>query len=480
MFGRKGRSKGAAHIKANTVGTSNEISFNVLENARDNLDSDKNPNVVKVRRAGRSVGVVSLLFSKIRFPSKNEGRSKTSSAVAKAAATAEPSPLPKKTKAARIAAPEKTDAVQASARNSARAAKQERKTARAEAHAQAKEARRRRHAEKHSLSRDEVQSAPYSQETAQAEVERRKKIRRRRRIRLRIVVATGCIAAVCCAGYYFYHQYQLHSDQSSLLAEAMREISAADEGLVQLDELLSDPLGEVDGDDWKQLHGDYSTVKAHLSSASSIASELVPLLADGEMKTAAGQVVDACTARSTMLDVGEEIFDAAAAARQVADDSNSVWNKVLDADSAAREGVSLLSSGSIDASMGSAKEKIGEASTAFSNLITSLADLEASYNGLDFSAQRAYLNKRIEALGYASATAQALIDRDKATASALAEKYNAADAEATKMAADLPEAPAEAVNAAFEKNIETDRQRYSNARYAATQADGIIRDYLGV
>ena len=109
-----------------------------------------------------------------------------------------------------------------------------------------------------------------------------------------------------------------------------------------------------------------------------------------------------------------------------------------------------------------------------------MASVESKYNGLDFSAQRTYLEKRKEALGYAILAAQALIDRDKATAQIQIEKYNAADAEAVKLAEALPDSLSESVESVFEKNIEDDRQRYSNARYAATQADGIIRDYLGV
>ena len=456
MFGRKKPAQGAARIKANTIGTSNEISLNVLENARDDLGDSKKPNVVKVSRVGRSVGVVSLLFSKIRFPSKGSSQS-FSADEGKAAGSSNVKRAERRTSSSRAA----------------------RKAERVQAHAQAKEARQRRHAAKHSLSRENVQDEPYSRETAQAEIERRKRIRRRRRIRLR-VVATACVAAVAFACYYGYHQYQLHAGQSSLLAEAMHEISSADDGLVQLDELLADPIDEVGGDDWSQLHAGYRSMKGHLSSAESIANELIPLLSDGDMKTAAGQVVDACSARTAMLDSGESIFAAAEDAKKTADTANDTWNDVLSADGKAREGISLLSSGSIDDSMSAAKSKIEEASADFSNLMNALAQIESQYKGLDLSAQREYLEKRIEALGYAASTAQALINRDKASASAYAERYNAADAEATKLAAALSDAPAKDVETAFDENVKDERQRYSNARYAATQADGIIRNYLGV
>ena len=89
------------------------------------------------------------------------------------------------------------------------------------------------------------------------------------------------------------------------------------------------------------------------------------------------------------------------------------------------------------------------------------------------------MDKRLEALDYASATAQALLDRNKSEATSQAKLYNEADSAAVKLAAALPTDLSEPVKAAFEKDIEDLRKKYDDARYAASAADDRIRDYLG-
>ena len=68
MFGRKGPITKGAHLKEHTAGTSNELSFDVLDAARRQLD-DKNfdPNAVKVKTPRKGGGMISLLFSKVHF-----------------------------------------------------------------------------------------------------------------------------------------------------------------------------------------------------------------------------------------------------------------------------------------------------------------------------------------------------------------------------------------------------------------------------
>ena len=126
-------------------------------------------------------------------------------------------------------------------------------------------------------------------------------------------------------------------------------------------------------------------------------------------------------------------------------------------------------------------------SEKMNKLITSLLDLAQSDDYTDkleleecnLSKLTEYLDKRLEALDYASATAQALLDRNKSEATSQAKLYNEADSAAVKLAAALPTDLSEPVKAAFEKDIEDLRKKYDDARYAASAADDRIRDYLG-
>lgn len=478
MFGRKGPITKGAHLKEHTAGTSNELSFDVLDAARRQLD-DKNfdPNAVKVKTPRKGVGMISLLFSKVHFAKESieNGQTKAKSGSPITANTSEA----KDPTTSTLLPGKRAKTKDTPKRKSAAAEqRQSRKAARAEARALAKRQKQERYDSKHSLSRA-VNAAPYSNESAQVEVERRKKIRHRRRVRLAATVVVACVVAAGLAGNYAYQRYRLYNDQSELINHAVEEIVSADESVVQLDSLIGDPMTEIKNDAWKELEMNLPAAESHLESARDTSSDLLPVLGEGDMQIVAGQIIDACDARQVMIDSGKSIFEAAEEANGTSDSVAQIWADVLQADSVARDGVALLSAGSLDDSMASAKEKLHEAAASFQNARYELQQLENANANLDLSKLTEYLDKRLEALDYASATAQALLDRNKSEATSQAKLYNEADSAAVKLAAALPTDLSEPVKAAFEKDIEDLRKKYDDARYAASAADDRIRDYLG-
>ena len=478
MFGRKGPITKGAHLKEHTAGTSNELSFDVLDAARRQLD-DKNfdPNAVKVKTPRKGVGMISLLFSKVHFTKESigNGQTKAKSGSPTTANTSEA----KDPKTSMLFPGKRVKTKDTPKRKSAAAEqRQSRKAARAEARALAKRQKQERYDSKHSLSRA-ANAAPYSNESAQVEVERRKKIRHRRRVRLAATVVVACVVAAGLAGNYAYQRYRLYNDQSELINHAVEEIVSADESVVQLDSLIGDPMTEIKNDAWKELEMNLPAAESHLDFARDTSNDLLPVLGEGDMQIVAGQIIDACDARQVMIDSGKSIFEAAEGANGISDSVAQIWADVLQADGVARDGVALLSAGSLDDSMTSAKEKLHEAASSFQNAWYELQQLENANANLDLSKLTEYLDKRLEALDYASATAQALLDRNKSEATSQAKLYNEADSAAVKLAAALPTDLSEPVKAAFEKDIEDLRKKYDDARYAASAADDRIRDYLG-
>lgn len=478
MLGRKGPITKGAHLKEHTAGTSNELSFDVLDAARRQLD-DKNfdPNAVKVKTPRKGVGMISLLFSKVHFTKESIGNGQTK-ATSGSPTTANTSEAKDPTTSTLLPGKRAKTKDTPKRKSAAAEQRQSRKAARAEARALAKRQKQERYDSKHSLSRA-ANAAPYSNESAQVEVERRKKIRHRRRVRLAATVVVACVVAAGLAGNYAYQRYRLYNDQSELINHAVEEIVSADESVVQLDSLIGDPMTEIKNDAWKELEMNLPAAESHLESARDTSSDLLPVLGEGDMQIVAGQIIDACDARQVMIDSGKSIFEAAEGANGTSDSVAQIWADVLQADSVARDGVALLSAGSLDDSMTSAKEKLHEAASSFQNAWYELQQLENANANLDLSKLTEYLDKRLEALDYASATAQALLDRNKSEATSQAKLYNEADSAAVKLAAALPTDLSEPVKAAFEKDVEDLRKKYDDARYAASAADDRIRDYLG-
>lgn len=90
-----------------------------------------------------------------------------------------------------------------------------------------------------------------------------------------------------------------------------------------------------------------------------------------------------------------------------------------------------------------------------------------------------YIDKRLEAQGYASNPNDALIDRDTQAATEHNDAYNNAERQAGELAEKLPEDPDELVVEAFDSKTASSREMYENARSQAQSADAFIRDYLG-
>lgn len=90
-----------------------------------------------------------------------------------------------------------------------------------------------------------------------------------------------------------------------------------------------------------------------------------------------------------------------------------------------------------------------------------------------------YIDKRLEAQGYAIESNDALINRDTQAATEHNDAYNNAEKQAGELAEKLPEDPDELVVEAFESKTASSREMYENARSQAQSADAFIRDYLG-
>ncbi len=466
----------AAHIKANTLGTSNELSFDVLEAAKNRLDSkDGLSNEVVIKKPGKSVGVISLLFSKIPFHSRKdtENGAVVPSADASTGQTVQLS-----------------SAVQGDKLDSKKASSSPETLSFTPIASSAGLAgttlpdssgsgRKKRKKEKKQAS-EAARKPLLTEEDTRIEIDRRKKIRRRHRVRVRLAAAVVIFAALGVGGYMIAQQIQLRTDQSSTFDSAVSAISEVDTDLVVLDELLANPLVKVTDPQWPETRERLNSMRDKLGSSVKKAEILAEEGSTNELRVAARQIIVACEARQAMIDVGEQIFTEASKANDISAQLDSTWATVLTADSTARAAAELLGSSTLDGPMQEAIAKFEDASSQFNEAYQEIERIEEGYANIDLSSYKAYLAYRIEAVGYGIQTAQALVNRDKASASAFAELFNSADGAAVTAATALPSTFKTPVENAFNANIAQYQQQYSEARLNASAADDVIRDYLGV
>ena len=425
----------AAHIKRNTEGTSNEISFSVLDAAKNSLDGEG---------GSSAFGTISLFTlpgkkKHISTPSKDEGLALAQREASRSAARAQ-------------------------SRSERRQRRLEQKRASGVAHGS--------HSAREPRSFD-------------AEVASRKRARKRGRLIVSSVLTVVLLSVAGGLTWWGFGTYQDQQTYKGVLSSAISELSGTDDLLAEIDavvvDLANNDVTSLSVDDMldvqKKVQDGKSTCIDELDAAEEAVGQ-VAINSSSEASNAPDlKVVDTITARQ-MMTSGAAIIDDTVSALQARQEVTKGWQLVLAADGLAREAADIASSAT-SADMQASTEKSQQAIESFSKAKTALQNAEQLFPQLDLSAYMSYIDKRLEAQGYAIESNDALINRDTQAATEHNDAYNNAEKQAGELAEKLSEDPDELVVEAFDSKTASSREMYENARSQAQSADAFIRDYLG-
>lgn len=451
-MGRKGwqgdKFAHAAHIKRHTKGTSNEISFSVLDAAKlameDGKDQLSNPSLLgriplfTLSARKKKVASTPAKEQELVLPGGDPVQADTASAVPQAVSpVAAPPP----------GEPAST-AVVAAALSPARGVKKDK-------------------------TRGETPSV-----SREIEIARRKARRRLYRI---CGIAFVVVVSVCllgAAGSYLYQGHQEHMGYVNELSAALDEVAEVDEFLVDMDAVLANPT-EQSLEKLESLQSDIVASRTQLEQAKDHAANAVAGMRDSTTdKEAAGNATVAINARMTMLDEGEAMIDAAIDFIQASEELEEAWASVVEGDSLVRDAARLVSEFSME-NIISSREKTQAAIAVFQQAQDRLDALAGAYPQLDLRTQQTYLEKRLEAQQHALASDDAILAEDTATAAAENEAYNAAEAEAVSLAKDLPDDRSSPARDVYASEVENPAGGYEEARAQAAAADAFLREYFG-
>lgn len=447
----------AAHIKRHTVGTSNELSFSVLDAAKNQLEGDADGKRPELPHFGH-ISLFTLPFRRKKpaaTPTKERGLPLSTGEFA---SVEDPSPAASLgtlgtgalgSSGPIASSPGMLDAADAPA--------SPRRTA---------------------SSAGIAPTVASVQRTPEEEIAHRKRRRRRHR-RLAVAFVVVVTAALLAAGgTYLYQDNQRHLSQVSQIDDALSLIAQEDGVFVELDRALDSPFGAGAPEAYEALSRSVPVAVGHLDEADRALREAVEGMRESMQKDAANQAIAAVSARRTLADKGMRMLAAAATASEASAQLDEAWQHVLAADSAAREAAQLVAD-TTNENVQVSKEKTEQAAAAFTAARDELAAVQTSYSQADLEPLLAYVVKRIESLGYAIASDDAFLVRDKETAKTQNDAYNVADAEAAALAKALPLNPSDIIHEAFDQEISDLSAAYSTARLQAGSADAFIRDYLG-
>ena len=314
--------------------------------------------------------------------------------------------------------------------------------------------------------------------SGQAEVEKRKKARRSYRIRLRVVAAIAVVALIGIGVYMGMSIHEQRMDFADRVGLLVERLEGVDRELVEIDEMMADPFNEEEGAARKEALSKIPRLTTELNRISVDAQSLAELAGDDRSRGVVDHIGKAALARNGMMSVAGEAFRLSTEASEQTARSDEVWTNVLNADQQAREAISAANKATKPEAASSALESLRSSKEGFEAALAEMQDLSATY-GADLSAQQAYLEKKIEALGYAAETSEALLAGNRDAAKEANGRYNEADEEAAQLAANLPPSPSGAVQSCFESMMDGYLARYNEARNRTVEADSVIREYLG-
>lgn len=422
----------AAHIKARTEGTSNEISFSVLDAAKYAVDNKRQR------------------FSFHEFVSNRAARRETSSDVSRETSEGSPS------KASRIR----------------RAQEGSRKQMR-----EAKVARVSRKPSQHSAQHAAAKQKQLSTKriSLEEEVARRKARRRMGRIAALSTVAVITMVFVAIGVWIWHVDVTEQQGYEAMLIDSIELVSQADDVILQIDGIVNDPFSD---DSKKSKQSTLSEIPGCLDvleQADVKAREASDGLKDPTVKDIANQTVISIVARQAMMQQASELLDASLQVDEAEQQCQDIWSVVLDADDVTNEASKLVEA---DDPAGS-KEKTQQANRLFTDSLAQLKTFQAEHAEVDLSVATAYIEKRIEAAGYAIAADDALIDRNKEEALVQNDWYNEAETEAATLAMKLPSDVDKLFHDAYSEQYSSLIKAYTAKRAEAGASDAVIRDYLG-
>ena len=421
---------GHLHIKRHTAGTSNEISLDVLDAKRERLDSQKS------RKGGKGF---LLDFRPKPGKPKTEVGKQTGGEAAPASPKAQ------------------TRGMHASAALESSGRKWRKGSA--------------------SRSASTVASNPLM---PIEEVASRKRARRKSAVR-KYVIGFGVAAiAVAVIAFMGIRSYQAQQEFRGMFEHAVQKAASSDSYMVEIDAAMNDPLGATTDEDRAMLRKKAVTVTSVADNTISEADALVGLARADQDGIALDELTEGARGRKNMVGLAMEAFSVADQASVTRTAATAAWDMAVSADSTARDAVSQANKATTTSQLAETTAALQQASDEFGAALVQLQGLESTVDGLDLSKQREYLQKRIDTLGYAIATNEALAAGDRQMAAEQNELYEEGDRVSADLARSLPPSIEAVVDDVYRSEILAIQARYDKERERVSTADSRVRHYLGI
>ena len=318
----------------------------------------------------------------------------------------------------------------------------------------------------------------------QEEVAARKSTRKRAK-RVFAAFCAAAVAVACVVGVSaIARSYQIEQGNRERLADMIAAVDESYETVQRFEELVEAndrPLDQIDAEALEtslaDMEGSLTSARSSLEASRTRLEGMYDALENNGDKEACNEAIAVANAGVNVIDAGRQILDEVILASSSYASAESGWTALLEGDAKARDAAQLVKGTSVE----SVEESVRASEAAvvkFSEAKQLLEDAEASYD-VDFTSFKEYLGVRIEAQQRALESDRAYLDRDKEAASSANDAYNQLDAQAVEMAKAFSGDPPQIIEDAMGDRVDQHRSTLSADWARVDEGHVVIREYLG-
>ena len=311
-----------------------------------------------------------------------------------------------------------------------------------------------------------------------AEIVRRKRNRTRRRF-LSACMGVLVIGAIVVLLGTEISRYLADQERTlEQLNQSLETVEECDSTVIAMDELLSQSINDQDEEEIARIKSELPSTAVRLREAYEQAKWASGSLVRSNEREIANQEAKAVAARLEMISKGDALMNDGIAAKQAAADMHDAWQLILEADTLATEAGNLVTE-TTDQNVNESMEKSNQAIERFEEAKLLVEKVKQRYPEADVSGYSDYLDKRIEGQKAALESDASILLMDRASAEESYQILYEYDTEAAEIAEGFPQNPAQPVLDAYQQKSSELKGAYDQARSQAASADAYLRDYLG-
>lgn len=285
-------------------------------------------------------------------------------------------------------------------------------------------------------------------------------------------IVAGGLSYLNSSGFFY------RPEESTELKNAIYSISDYDYYLIELNEVLENPISEQSVNNSKINKEKYDQVKKDLMEINDEIYEIANGLdVNSDDYLFSGFARQTIESRIMMIDTGLKIYDKSKDSINVIIKTENFWQNIIKADVALKESDNLVESNDVE-NYKQAKKKSEEAYNYLNEAKSQIPVLNSMTKAFDFNTYGQYIDAKMEAAKLSADACQALIDQDISRIASTNIAYIEKSNQASELAKKMSSTPVQVLRTNYDLDTRPLIEEFKAARRNAADNDYVLRSYL--